>query len=483
MHCERSDSHAHADGASSPTLASRCSSSARATRSSASSSRTSRAGGSAASSRSTDERRRARRRSAMLGANLVPSGRGLRRVRRARRPLSGSRMIIGEEPRSASSGARPSALLPPARARTVPASRSTRSRSPPAAGESGLARRRGSTISSCSSRSAPPPTREELGVDPLAQDAEGFRWRTQVQIDDGTLLALARGRRRPLQGRGLGLDAGRGAGAAGLGRPGGARPRLRRAAACATSAACCSRRTPIVTLFVRTRERAGDRASTSRSGWSSSATTAASSSDDGSVDPRAARRERVQRGRALERRSRASPCGLDGARARAGARARRTRSTATPLDLCVTSEFQRTRETATRRSRGRGRPPARRARAQRPALRPATKARRSRTTAAWAAAAPPRRTRRRRGRGEPLRDRRALRPRVPAAARHGRRTTILVVAHSLPIAYALAARDGRPPRPRVRARRVRDARIAFDGAGARRARRGRSSCWLGAPDW
>ena len=76
----------------------------------------------------------------------------------------------------------------------------------------------------------------------------------------GPLVALARGRRRALQGRGVGLDAVGGADPAGLGRPRGARPRLRARAGCATSAGCCSRRRRPSTLFVRSENARRDRA-------------------------------------------------------------------------------------------------------------------------------------------------------------------------------------------------------------------------------
>ncbi len=67
----------------------------------------------------------------------------------------------------------------------------------------------------------------ELGIDPLARDDDGFRWRTRAQIDEGRSWVWLEDGVVLLQGRGVGVDAAGGAAAAGLGRPGGARPRRR----------------------------------------------------------------------------------------------------------------------------------------------------------------------------------------------------------------------------------------------------------------
>ena len=75
--------------------------------------------------------------------------------------------------------------LPPAArgsARTSPSTRST-SRRPP--GETGLRAATPRRPRRGSSRPAPPRTELELGIDPLARDADGFRWRTAAQIDEG----------------------------------------------------------------------------------------------------------------------------------------------------------------------------------------------------------------------------------------------------------------------------------------------------------
>ena len=49
----------------------------------------------------------------------------------------------------------------------------------------------------------------ELGLDPMAADAEGFRRRTLQQIEEGAPGSGSGGRDDPLQGRGVGVDAAR----------------------------------------------------------------------------------------------------------------------------------------------------------------------------------------------------------------------------------------------------------------------------------
>jgi ribosomal protein S18 acetylase RimI-like enzyme len=117
-----------------------------------------------------------------VGANVVPSGRDCSRFADA--AVSGrARMIIGEEQAVTE-------LWDAARER-FPRPRDDRPgqpvyvmEEPPGAGESGL-------------RSAVPQDyelllpacaaahREEIGIDPLARDPEGFRWRTRAQIEEG----------------------------------------------------------------------------------------------------------------------------------------------------------------------------------------------------------------------------------------------------------------------------------------------------------
>jgi ribosomal protein S18 acetylase RimI-like enzyme len=118
-----------------------------------------------------------------IGANIVPSGRGCDGFAEAAAAAGVSRMIIGE--------AKAVTELWEAAATSLPAVREDRPGQPvfaidrpPAAGESGL-------------RPATPDDLErllpacadahelELGIDPLARDAEGFRWRTLAQIEEG----------------------------------------------------------------------------------------------------------------------------------------------------------------------------------------------------------------------------------------------------------------------------------------------------------
>jgi ribosomal protein S18 acetylase RimI-like enzyme len=117
-----------------------------------------------------------------VGANIVPSGEGCEAfawAASADRP----RMLIGEETAV-------SALWDAARER-MPRPREDRPgqpvyvlEAPPERGESGL---RAATLDdyelllpACAAAH-----REELGLDPLRRDPEGFRWRTRAQIEDG----------------------------------------------------------------------------------------------------------------------------------------------------------------------------------------------------------------------------------------------------------------------------------------------------------
>jgi len=117
-----------------------------------------------------------------VGANVVPSGKGCDAfAEEAGR--SGARMVIGEE---ASVGD-----LWDAARRRMPRPRDDRPgqpvyalREPPAPGESGLRRARlldlDLLVPACAAAH-----QEEIGVDPLQRDAEGFRWRTRQQIEEG----------------------------------------------------------------------------------------------------------------------------------------------------------------------------------------------------------------------------------------------------------------------------------------------------------
>ena len=117
-----------------------------------------------------------------LGSNLVPSGTGCDAFA-SLAAKSGARMIIGE------AGA-VSELWDAAR-RKLPQPRLDRPgqpvyaiSEPPEAGETGL---RPATsddlellVPACAAAH-----REELGVDPLRRDPDGFRWRTRAQIEEG----------------------------------------------------------------------------------------------------------------------------------------------------------------------------------------------------------------------------------------------------------------------------------------------------------
>ena len=117
-----------------------------------------------------------------VGANIVPSGNGCTAFAEAA-CRSGARMVIGEE-RAVGD------LWDAARSR-MPRPRDDRPgqpvyalREPPEPGETGLRLARlfdlDLLVPACAEAH-----REEIGVDPLKRDAEGFRWRTRQQIDEG----------------------------------------------------------------------------------------------------------------------------------------------------------------------------------------------------------------------------------------------------------------------------------------------------------
>ena len=195
--------------------------------------------------------------------------------------------------------------------------------------------------------------REELGVDPLAHErrrrsagaratrsSEGRSW---LWLEDGVIL---------LQGGGVGLDAG---GRADRSRCGSTPRRAAAAterAGCAISAACCSSATPIGDALRPRRERAGDRASTSRSGCAASRPTARILFYVDARSSRGTARASSARAGALNG-DVTVPCGLTPAGVE---QARRLGAAAggEPFELCVTSEFERdARRPPTRRSRGR----------------------------------------------------------------------------------------------------------------------------------
>jgi len=117
-----------------------------------------------------------------LGANVVPSGVGCAAFGEAA-ARSGARMVIGEE--------RAVAELWEVARRRMPAPRDDRPgqpvyalREPPQPGESGLRAARlddlDLLVPACAAAHL-----EEIGVDPLRRDPEGFRWRTRQQIEEG----------------------------------------------------------------------------------------------------------------------------------------------------------------------------------------------------------------------------------------------------------------------------------------------------------
>jgi uncharacterized protein len=116
-----------------------------------------------------------------VGANVVPSGDGCGVFAREA-VRSGARMVIGEE--------RAVGDLWESARRKMPRPRDDRPgqpvyalREPPEPGETGLRPARLSDLDvlvpACAAAH-----REEIGVDPLRYDAEGFRWRTRQQIEE-----------------------------------------------------------------------------------------------------------------------------------------------------------------------------------------------------------------------------------------------------------------------------------------------------------
>ena len=117
-----------------------------------------------------------------VGANVVPSGSGCGEFAAAA-AHGGARMVIGEE--------RAVGDLWAAARREMPRPRDDRPgqpvyalREPPEPGETGLRPARlldlDLLVPACSEAH-----REEIGVDPLKRDPEGFRWRTRQQIEEG----------------------------------------------------------------------------------------------------------------------------------------------------------------------------------------------------------------------------------------------------------------------------------------------------------
>jgi hypothetical protein len=111
-------------------------------------------------------------------------------------------MLIGEQAPSRALGARPAQARAPREDRPgqpvyVSTSRPSRAHGLPAATRADL----DVLVPACARAHF-----EELGVDPLRRDPNGFRWRTRPR-SRRALVALARGRRDPLQGGGIRVDA------------------------------------------------------------------------------------------------------------------------------------------------------------------------------------------------------------------------------------------------------------------------------------
>jgi len=117
-----------------------------------------------------------------VGANVVPSGEGCAAFAEAT-ARSQARMIIGEQ--------RAVDELWSAARRRMPEPRDDRPdqpvyalREPPEPGETGLRAARLADLDllvpACAAAH-----REEIGIDPLRRDPEGFRWRTRAQIEEG----------------------------------------------------------------------------------------------------------------------------------------------------------------------------------------------------------------------------------------------------------------------------------------------------------
>jgi hypothetical protein len=117
-----------------------------------------------------------------IGANVVPSGPGTAAFAPAAQ-RSRARMLIGEE--------RAVGVLFAAAAAGLPAPREDRPGQPvyaladsPAPGHTALRPATGRDIARLVPACAAAHT-EELGVDPLARDPDGFRWRTRELVDEG----------------------------------------------------------------------------------------------------------------------------------------------------------------------------------------------------------------------------------------------------------------------------------------------------------
>lgn len=117
-----------------------------------------------------------------VGANVVPSGPGCDAF--AEVAVRGQpRMIIGEQGAVDELWGEAGARFPPPRD-DRPGQPVYALREPPEPGETGLRQARLADLEllvpACAAAH-----REEIGIDPLARDPDGFRWRTRAQIEEG----------------------------------------------------------------------------------------------------------------------------------------------------------------------------------------------------------------------------------------------------------------------------------------------------------
>jgi ribosomal protein S18 acetylase RimI-like enzyme len=117
-----------------------------------------------------------------VGANVVPSGVGCASFA-ASLGRTRSRMVIGEEHAVDELWSAARRVLPTPR-EDRPGQPVYLITEPPATGETTLRAARPDDLERLVPAAAAA-HREELGVDPLAADAQGFRWRTAAQIDEG----------------------------------------------------------------------------------------------------------------------------------------------------------------------------------------------------------------------------------------------------------------------------------------------------------
>jgi RimJ/RimL family protein N-acetyltransferase len=117
-----------------------------------------------------------------VGANVVPAGKDCRRFARAA-SRGRARMIIGDE-RAVDELWSELAPLMPAPRNDRPGQPVYAISEPPEPGDTGLRAATGDDfrllLPACAAAHE-----EEIGIDPMARDAEGFRWRTRSQIEEG----------------------------------------------------------------------------------------------------------------------------------------------------------------------------------------------------------------------------------------------------------------------------------------------------------